>query len=90
MSQKHELAIRGLQTRVTALEERLAALEDARPVYAPIGSGGIAPAGPFKATHKHLGAWIIEDGAGRVVDQYGTMKKADAKALAEELNGPQH
>lgn len=88
MSQKHELAIRGLQERVTALETRLAALEG--PAYPPVGTGGMQAPRPFKARHKHLRAWIVEDGEGNVIEQYGTMKKADAELLAEELNGPQH
>ena len=83
MSQRHELAIRELQRRVADLEAWVAAQRQSLPAEP-------APVGPFKAAHKHLGLWFIQDAAGNVCEQFGTMKKADAKRIADELNAAQH
>lgn len=79
MSQKQTLEIADLKRRVERLEAVVERLDT--------GEFEGAPSGPYKARHKHLGKWIIEDGEGRVLDQYGLMKKADAILMAEELNG---
>jgi hypothetical protein len=89
MSQKQELAIRGLLERVTSLEARMAALEGGGIEPGQIEAGPIAK-GPYKATHKHAGLWIIQDGDGSVCEMYGAMKKRDAQRIADELNGPHH
>jgi hypothetical protein len=78
MSRKLEIAVERLAAAVEQLHARVADLEAA-------AAGSAVVEGKYKAVHKGWGKFAIEGPDGPCPD-YGTMAKADAVTIANELN----